>query len=137
MTVFTVRCGSETHHYVHKRDHRDKTAGKSQWDISEADELSSFTVAMSSGWVNASYAWGIHKPNGVPKYLGRDRDHSTQLFIARFESKKEPFVWHGYPVNHKETGQRPATTVLKLWIEKSVLPRTKISKIERGVKCTL
>lgn len=117
--------------------HRNNAPNKSQWDISRNDELETFSVSLSRNWNTDGSTWGLHFVNAAPTYLGRDRDHLTPVFIARFVAKAVPQVWHGYPINHVETNERPPEFVLQSWMREQILPKSKISKIIQGKKCRI
>jgi hypothetical protein len=114
--------------------HRNATVNKSQWTISDEDEITCFSGSIQSNWGAGEYFWGLHTTS-APGNLGLDRDHSTPVFIARFEGKSLPQVWHGYPINYRD--QPVQEDVLKVWLLTSVLPPAKISKIIKRKKCAL
>jgi hypothetical protein len=126
---------NEPYRYRSNPVHRNGRTGKSQWIITVAEEHGTFSLSIQRHWQEASAAWGFHMPNGEPAYLGVDRDHGTRLFIARFEARTTPQVWHGYPVNHRD--DCPPTSVLNHWLQERVLPRAKLSKIICSKKCNL
>lgn len=119
--------------YKHKSDHRDGTPGKSQWTISEAAERQSFLDTMINNWIEQGWGWGIHTPGGVVAILGVDRDHSTEVFISRFDYNSGE--WHGYPVNYKNVQQRPPGAVLRDWVAKTFLAKAQMRKIVKGQPC--
>lgn len=129
-----VVCGSSTQSYQCNPMHRNGTDGKSQWDISYKDEILSFADAITKGWHADGYAWSVFPPHS-PTYVGRDRDHTTPVFIARFEATSTPPVWHGYPVNHKKSKQRPPVEITRAWLDDNVFSPAKIRKIARGEPC--
>ena len=93
-----------------------------------------FDNAITKGWGSGDVYWGLC-PFPGPNYLGVDRDHTTRVFLARFEARSTTQVWHGYPVNHR-TG-RPSDVVLKQWLADGTLPPAKISKIQARKPCSL
>ncbi len=137
MTIYainwTVGANSFSTNYKHKLDHRDATPGKSQWIISEVAERQSFADAMANTWVANGWGWGIHAPGGAVAILGVDRDHTTQVFISRFDHAAGE--WHGYPVNYKIPQQKPPATVLRDWLRKAFLGKAQVRKIVKGQPC--
>lgn len=122
--------------YGHKSDHRDKTGGKAQWTVSELEERNVFKLAMSNQWKERKFAWSIHRPAGSVAMLGVDRDHTTQVFIAKFD-EHEPSAWHGYPCNYKAPQQRPPSSILHDWLNQGILSAAKIRKITSGQRCAI
>jgi hypothetical protein len=122
--------------YVHKMDHRDKTKGKAQWRIQTSEERDVFQTAMMNQWIEKKFAWSLYRPSGIVMKLGVDRDHATELFIAKFD-EHQVAAWHGYPCNHKEPQQRPPGDILADWLSQGVLPAAKIRKIASGQRCAI
>ena len=122
--------------YGHKPDHRDNTRGKAQWLIKEADERAIFTTAMANCWTEKKFAWSLYRPQGQVAVLGVDRDHQTEVFIARFDEHSTA-AWHGYPCNHKEPQQRPPPSVLNDWLNQRIFSAAKIRKITWGQRCAI
>lgn len=122
--------------YVHKMDHRDKTRGKAQWGIPMPEERDVFRAAMENQWIERKFAWSLYRRSGLVMKLGVDRDHSTELFIAKFD-EHQVAAWHGYPCNHKEPQQRPPVGVLADWLAQGILPAAKIRKIASGQRCAI
>ena len=75
--------------------HRNRAKNKSQWTISTVAEQTVFTQTVQQDWREANYTWGFHMKEGKPQYLGVDRDHKTLVFMARFEARTVPQIWHG------------------------------------------
>jgi hypothetical protein len=133
-----------THHvtdgftYQNHPDHRNNSAGKSQWTISEGDELSVFDLARTNSWLLAKCGWGLFMPNGTVSYLGLDQRHERPLFVAKFVAANQSILWHGYPADHERHIQdRPSTEILRNWMDSELLPEAKIRKIGRGQPCSL
>lgn len=131
----TLQIGTATFRYQPNSAHRNGRAGKSQWTVSRQAELGTFSDCVTSNWGGQARYWGLFRANGNVSYLGLDRDHSTALFIAQFDGKSQPQIWHGYPVNHRD--HRPPDAVLNSWLEHQVLSPAKISKIVARKKCKL
>ena len=124
--------------YVNHPPHRNRTAGKSQWRITEIEERSCFEKTLSKSWVLADVGWGLHLVDGRVRYLGVGRDHHTRVFIAKFVDSNNTALWHGYPVDHQTSiKDRPNESVLKRWLTDEVLPVPKIRKLIKGQPCSL
>lgn len=118
--------------------HRNGNRDKSQWTISQTSEVQAFTHALNSNWISGESAWGVFPVVTSPTHLGLAVDRETQLVIAKFVFNENQNYWHGYPANHIENEKDiPDESVLSKWIENSVLPVAKISKIGKGKKCNL
>src|SRR5688572_27130432 len=102
--------------YVVNQVHRNGARKKSQWRISIPDEVWCFEHSVSRSWVVGSEAWGLHNPEGHPRYLGVAQDHMTEVFIAKFIGDND--IWHGYPADHQRNPQDiPHPTVMASWLE--------------------
>jgi hypothetical protein len=112
-------------------------ANKSQWKITEKQEVLCFETAIVAGWQHGAYAYGVHQAKQRCRILGVDRDHKTEVFVARFEAKAGNGVWHGYPINYRRASDAVPTTVLGKWLNAEVLSAAKISKITQGKPCRL
>jgi hypothetical protein len=84
-------------------------ANKSQWKITEKQEVLCFETAIVAGWQHGAYAYGVHQAKQRCRILGVDRDHKTEV----------------------------PTTVLGKWLNAEVLSAAKISKITQGKPCRL
>jgi hypothetical protein len=122
--------------YVPNLRHRDGTPGKSQWIISELQELASFEGAITNGWCMTHVGWGLHSPNGTPEYLGVAIDRCTRLFLAKFVGGD--LIWHGYPADPQRNYQDiPHPILLREWLNDGLLTPARIRKISRGQPCAL
>jgi hypothetical protein len=125
-------------HYGCHPDHRSGNQNKSQWIISTSEEVESFRLSYSQGWVVGTRAWGLHLINDRPAYLGIAIDRSRQLFVARFEDGSGNLRWHGYPADHqKKVNDRLPEKLKELWIRNNVLPAPKVRKLVTGAPCSL
>ena len=127
--------------YIHKMDHRDGTAKKSQWIISEEDERICFTRAYGV-WHDSNYTcWGLHFDGGLASYLGISKASASgqnYLFVAKFIDSNQNSRWHGYPADHVSNQQDiPSPTVLKNWLDSELLRPSIIRKLSKGQKCRL
>jgi len=118
-------------------DHRNCTPRKSQWTISEPEEVNCFRLTWREGWVNDKAGWGLHLVAGRPAHLGVAQDHRTPVFIAKFVASGAQSCWHGFPADHSQTYDRPSDRVLGLWLLNGTLPPAKIRKVQKGEPCSL
>jgi hypothetical protein len=80
--------------------HRNRAPGKSQWTISETEEIACFERAWAQGWISGSgdVAWGVSaNANEVARDVGVSDDGNRVLWWAKFVGKSTP--WHGYPAD--------------------------------------
>jgi len=117
--------------------HRNRNPNKSQWTITETEEIGCFRLTWVSAWIVDSAGWGLHLVNGSPDYLGMAQDRHTRVFIAKFVSNGGQAEWHGYPADHGRTSDRPHDEVIGTWLADRTLPAAKIRKIQKGEPCNL
>ena len=124
--------------YVVNPHHRNGNVKKSQWTISEADEIKCFDLAKGQGWVLGDRGWGLHVSRKRPTWLGVARDRDTQLFIAKFVGSSSGAEWHGYPADYRHNHHDiPEGEILRSWLSVSGLSPAKVRKIARGQPCNL
>jgi hypothetical protein len=124
--------------YQHHPDHRNRTAGKSQWTVSEADERTTFDYSRTNQWLAQHVGWGVYVLAGRATYLGVSDDGLRRLLIAKFVGSNSPKVWHGYPADHqKTTHDIPTTKILGQWMRLNLLRAAKVRKLMRGQPCNL
>jgi hypothetical protein len=81
--------------YSPNPQHRDNNPNKSQWIITEGEEMNCFKTAYHKGWVTGSNAWGLHYIQDELTYLGIGINRCTDLFIAKFKNDISHNTWHG------------------------------------------
>ncbi|MDJ1503407.1 hypothetical protein [Xanthocytophaga agilis] len=112
---------------------------KSQWLISESDEVACFDNAYNSGWLDGSYVcWGlkIDTSNSL-EVIGHATDN-TELKIAKFVDSNNNEAWHGYPAHYQDKPQdRPSESILSKWVVGNLISKSKMTKILRGITCNL
>jgi len=125
--------------YVHKSDHRDNTADKSQWTISEQEERSSFSLMYASKWiVENDKGWGLHIIDKTADYLGVGVNRARDLFIAKFVDGAHSNIWHGYPADYVANNQdKPDRRVLQEWGTVGYISFGKVRKVLKGQPCNL
>jgi hypothetical protein len=130
--------GDRLANYSPNPEHRNNNPCKSQWTITETEEIECFTVAYDKGWANDKNAWGLYHHQNTITYLGTGKDRKINLFIAKFKNDVSHNNWHGYPADHQRNSQDiPDQGILKKWITHKVLAKAKIRKISAGQPCKL
>jgi hypothetical protein len=124
--------------YLPKADHRDATAKKSQWWVTERREEGIFRHALSALWCTDQKAWGLRIDDDFPDYLGesaRDPGPVEPLAVAFFEVGNPS---HGYP-SYCRPGDKDAipARVLADWLAQGLLSKAKIRKLGKGQRCKL
>ena len=123
--------------YKANSDHRNGTAGKSQWSLSEEEERSVFNAARVRNWLLPSPGWGLHSPNDLVAYLGSSCD-GRSLFVAKFVASHAPMVWYGYPADHQRNRRDvPPLKLLQDWEASGLISPSQKRKILRGQPCSL
>lgn len=121
--------------------HRNGNPHKSQWIITEAEEIVCFENSRTNEWLADFEGWGLHCPGGIPIQLGTVAVSFKESFIAKFvksRSTTPQVAWHGYPTDHQNKAQDiPNIEVLKSWLDMELMGRAKIRKISKGQPCRL
>lgn len=114
--------------------HRDGTMGKSQWTISENDEVDCFAESFREEWTNGESNFGLRRDgNNDLIYLGKN-SFGEDLLIAKFVSNSSD--WHGYPSDYvRNTHDIPDFSTLKEWREKKFIQKSQMLKIKQGKPC--
>lgn len=124
--------------YIHKTDHRNRSARKSQWTISEQDERTCFVLMYDSKWYEGNCGWSLNLNNGIINYLGVSFIRQRRLFLAKFVDGNNNQRWHGYPADHISNEQDiPPGAILLVWKNAGYLSLPKVRKIIRGQPCNL
>lgn len=122
--------------YSPNPEHRNNNPCKSQWIITEKEEIECFRVAYDKGWTNERDAWGLHYSQNTIAYLGIAENRTINLFIAKFKNDVPHNNWHGYPADYQRKPQDiPDKEILSKWITNNVLAKAKIRKIMAGQPC--
>lgn len=123
--------------YTSHPDHRNRSLLKSQWTITEHDEVGSFRVAHQNGWIDTDCGWGLHRPNGSAEQLGVAIDGTTRLYLAKFVSKHTA-PWHGYPADHqRRLDDVPTERHLNEWLQQGIMSSATVRKLVRQQPCNL
>jgi hypothetical protein len=125
--------------YAAHPHHRDVSRQqlKSQWTITEAEEVASFKSARGSGWIDLVQGWGLHRPKASIEGLGTATDGQTTLFIAKFISKNST-PWHGYPADHQRRLEDvPTERHLREWLDQGLVSNAAVRKLVKQQPCSL
>lgn len=127
-----------TGNYIISSQHRRRgNPNKSIWTITFEEEVDCFIQALSGNWKTENEAWGIKLHNGVIQVVGENYSRQ-ELKLAKFVDGTNTNVWHGYPADHmNRPHDRPATNILKVWVNSGYLTKAKMSKIRLGQSCNL
>jgi len=124
--------------YSPNPEHRNDNRRKSQWTITEGEEIECFRVAYDKGWRSGKNAWGLHHRQNAVTYLGRGEDRSIDLFIAKFKNDVPHNTWHGYPADYQRKSQDiPDAEILRDWVANNFLTKPKMRKIMASQPCRL
>lgn len=124
--------------YIISSQHRRKgNPNKSIWTITFNEEVNCFIQALTGDWKRGTEAWGVKVIDNIIQVVGQTND-SKELKLAKFVDGTNTNVWHGYPADYMSKAQdRPATNILKLWVNNGYLTKAKMSKIRLGQSCSL
>ena len=127
-----------TGNYIISSQHRRRgNPNKSIWTIPFDEEVNCFIQSMEGNWKLDNEAWGIKINGNVLQVLGVGNNRN-ELKIAKFVDGTNTNVWHGYPADYFNKSQdRPATAILKVWVDNGYLTKAKMSKIRLGQSCNL
>lgn len=111
---------------------------KSIWTVLPKEEYHCFQFTYQNNWIEVNDAWGYLPGGGKHlKILGRGIN-GEKLQLARFRRDPNATEWHGYPCNYiSNTYDIPSTSIMKQWVEKKVITKAKMSKIQQGIACNL
>jgi hypothetical protein len=119
-------------------DHRNGTQSKSQWTISQTEELGVFGAAVARRWLLQNRGWGLYIQNDQFTVVGVSADQARRIFVAKFTASNAPQIWHGYPADHQiHSHDIPAPEIMKRWMDTNVLAPRKIRKLSKGQPCNL
>jgi len=116
--------------------HRDGTVEKSQWTISENEEVDCFIESIQKKWSNGETNFGLRRnENDDLIYLGRNR-FGEDLLIAKFVNNSSN--WHGYPSDYiRNTHDIPNYSTLIDWRDRNLIRKSQMLKIKQGKPCNL
>lgn len=124
--------------YIISSQHRRKgNIHKCIWIISLDEEVNCFVQAIKENWKVGSQAWGLKIVNTVIQVVGHN-SRNRELKLAKFIVGNDKDIWHGYPADYMMRAQdRPATDILKAWVNNGYISKAKMSKIRLGHSCNL
>ncbi len=127
-----------TGNYIISSQHRRRgNPNKSIWTITFEEEVDCFIQALNGNWKIATEAWGIKVVDNILQVVGLNNNNGN-LKLAKFVDGTNTNVWHGYPADYMSKAQdRPATSILKDWVDNGYLTKAKMSKIRLGQSCNL
>lgn len=114
--------------YTVNYQHRGKLtiAQKSQWRVSEWEELRLFLLAQSNEWIcSKKCLWAVDEEFHV---IGEGTNGN--LFIAKYSPDQDN--WHGFPVSPKRDGDRPPSETLKDWVNRGFVRKSVATKMAQG-----
>lgn len=113
--------------------HRNGAQNKSQWTISNREEVEVFGWSLENNSIADEYYWGVLFNGTVCLSLGVT-PHRLNSKIARFVCSNFPRVWHGYPVDYVNDPQHdcPNYEVLRKWAGLGIITKAKIAKLIGG-----
>ncbi len=124
-----------------KRYHRNGNRNKSQWTISQRQEVLLFQSAFQEADPVDGVIWSLLVQEGIVCVVGRSRAASPpqrQLKISRFNDNAQPSYWFGYPADYELFRQdRPPMCILMRWFETGIIGKADISRIRQGKRCNL
>ncbi len=128
----------QTGKYIISSQHRRRgNPNKSIWTISFEEEVNCFIQALNSNWKTGTEAWGIRLNGNILQVVGLN-NYRQELKLAKFVDGNKINIWHGYPADYMSKAQdRPATNILKAWVNNGFLTKAKMSKIRLGQSCNL
>ncbi|MBL7840604.1 MAG: hypothetical protein JNJ75_10720 [Cyclobacteriaceae bacterium] len=101
------------------------------------EEVNCFVQAIKENWKVGSQAWGLKIVNTVIQVVGHN-SRNRELKLAKFIVGNDKDIWHGYPADYMMRAQdRPATDILKAWVNNGYISKAKMSKIRLGHSCNL
>ena len=119
-------------HHPHRRQSK-YAHQKSQWTISQQEELAVYQNSINNNWLAGVFYWGLHLQGNAPQQLGVYKQPSSfGLKIAKFVGDQQN-NWHGYPVAHwLSPWDKPTDEVLMKWKDAGIINKAKMAKIHKG-----
>jgi hypothetical protein len=123
--------------YQLNQQHRDKNPNKSQWEISNDNEIYVFRCAAYHKWFAESNAWALFLIDNVPHPLGTVAQN-RKTFIAKFVTDNNHNAWHGYPADYlTRSHDIPHGSILYSWVSMNLISKPKMRKIMQGQPCNI
>lgn len=129
--------GLENCRYIISSQHRNGNPNKSIWSLTHDGEIDCFIFSVNSNWVDEHTCFGVSVLGETIQVVGHNCDND-ELKIAKFVDANANMLWHGYPADYMRNSQdRPATNILRDWVQKGYISKAKMSKIRLGQTCNL
>ncbi|MDR0307029.1 MAG: hypothetical protein LBI42_09370 [Chitinispirillales bacterium] len=117
--------------------HRNRQPNKSQWVISVVQEVECFIESQINNWIEGIFSWGMISDGNNLIVLGKSV-YNEELKLAKFVTKNDDGVWHGYPADFcKNFQDRPGIKILQKWRNCGHIEKHHITKIRQGKTCSL
>lgn len=116
--------------------HRNQNNQKSQWKISEAEELEIFVAGLLNKWCDQTKMkiWSLPKQVGSFLQIGVERQSiggSTKLYMAKFTCDHNG-TWHGFPVSSKSVQDQPSEELMDVWYKMGLIDKSFRNKWSQG-----
>lgn len=111
---------------------------KSRWLASMKEEVDCFIQSLNKKWLHVGAGWGVILDDANKlKVLGVNYVNENSK-IAKFVDGNNSNLWHGYPADLKrKVKDIPPISILNKWRGEKIIKKHHISRIQRGVTCTL
>lgn len=110
---------------------------KSIWTITFSEEVDCFLFTVKENWKQENKGWGIKICDNTLQVLGIN-SNKEELKLAKFVDGGNTDIWHGYPADYLYKSQdRPTTEILRIWVIKGYITKSKMNKIRQGLPCNL
>jgi hypothetical protein len=136
VTTYVSRVGPT---YVVKDYHRNANPHKSQWIISEPEEVELFSLTYLSS-EGAQIAWGLLHNGTSLMPVGTSAAISSVrygLWLAKFKEQGNK-SWTGYPADYRRhIHDRPPISVLRHWLSLGRIKKHEVNRVRQGKRCSL
>lgn len=110
---------------------------KSRWLISLKEEANCFAESHSKNWLLESVGWGLIVDDDAKLKILGENPQREKTKIAKFQTQNQN-LWHGYPADLKRKPKDiPVVDILKKWRQAGIIEKHHMSKLQRGVACSL
>lgn len=133
--VMALHTISGSRKYFCHAHHRDGRKTKSQWTITEAQEIAVFGDAVANDWLVDTIGWGLYLEDGKVAYLGVSGDGKRRLFVAKFWDSYSKDEWHGFPADQRKSQDKPPWEIANKWVEENYIGLPKVRKLMKGQRC--
>jgi hypothetical protein len=132
-----LKLHTKSNYIISSQHRRTGNPNKSVWTITFEEEVACFIQAINDNWKIGTQAWGVKVLGNILQVVGLNNNRQ-ELKFAKFVDGTNTNVWHGYPADYMSNAQdRPATNILKGWVDNGYMTKAKMSKIRLGQPCNL